>query len=277
MKIFGNLTFILNNRSCNKQCPFCIAKGSNKIYNKININNEFDRLEQILSKLEEENIKINRFVLSGNGEPSLYEYAELQKIVFSICRYKKLFKGIRIHTSGNIFFEKQKFELFNNLPNVEFNILRISLNNEEDMKILKYEKNYLETKEFGNAKNVKCDIALTNILNKSNFYSDLIEFVNKNKSVKIIRLKELLCSENDSKEKDWIIDHKLTVNEVEKIKNSIILDKQNILEEKVGEKYFYNNEKIRIIYGETGDFKYYNKDLIISNNCLMNYQEEVMY
>lgn len=40
MKILGNLTFILNNKSCNKQCPFCIAKGSNKIYNKINIYGE---------------------------------------------------------------------------------------------------------------------------------------------------------------------------------------------------------------------------------------------
>lgn len=279
MKTLGNLTFILNNNKCNKKCPFCIAKASNKIYNKTTkYSNEFNfkQLEIILKKFEEQNCKFNRFVLSGNGEPSLYEYKQLQGIVNMIYKHQNLFNGFRIHTSGNIFFEKEKFELFNNISNIEFNILRISLKDQEDIKILKYKKNYLETKEFYNAKRVKCDIALTNILNIQNFYSELIHFINENESIKVIRLKELLCPEDSSKEKQWIKNHKLTTEQINKINNSITLDKNNIFDKKIGEKYYYGNEKIKFIYGETGNFKYYDNDFIISNNNLMNYQEEVL-
>ncbi len=43
---------------------------------------------------------------------------------------------------------------------------------------------------------------------------------------------------------------------------------------KSGEKVIYENQKNKLIYGASGDFKYYNNDFIISNNRLMNYNEE---
>lgn len=53
-----------------------------------------------------------------------------------------MFNGIRLHTSGNIFYDEEKFNLFNNIENIEFNILRVSLNSKEDMKILGYNIKY---------------------------------------------------------------------------------------------------------------------------------------
>lgn len=53
-----------------------------------------------------------------------------------------MFNGIRFHTSGNIFYDEEKFNLFNNIENIEFNILRVSLNSKEDMKILGYNIKY---------------------------------------------------------------------------------------------------------------------------------------
>lgn len=278
MKTLGNLTFILSKNKCNKSCPFCIAKSSNKLYNKdIILEDEFSRLEQILIKLESENIVFNRFVLSGNGEPSLYSLEELAKIVYTIKKHEKMFNGFRIHTSGNIFFEDDKFSLFNELPNIEYNIFRISFNNEEDKKILKYTRNYLNTELFKLAKKVKCDVALTKNLNLQTFYNDLINFTNNNHSIKTIRLKELLIPNNICKEREWILKTKLDVSQIDEIKRSIVFDKNNILNKIIGEKYYYNNKNIEIIYGESGNYKYYKNDLIIFNNHLLKYNEEVIY
>ena len=278
MKSLDNLTFILSKNKCNKSCPFCIAKSSNKLYNKsIIINDEFNRLEQILIKLESENIAFNRFVLSGNGEPSLYSPEQLAKIVYTIKKHGKMFKGFRIHTSGNIFFEKEKFNILNELPNIEYNIFRISFNNVEDKKILKYTGNYLDTDLFRLAKKVKCDVALTKKLNLSTFYNDLMTFTTNNHNIKTIRLKELLVPNNICKEREWILRNNLDVSQIDEIKSSIIFDKNNILNKIIGEKYYYNKKNIEIIYGESGNYKYYKDDLIIFNNHLLNYNEEVIY
>ena len=66
-----------------------------------------------------------------------------------------MFKGIRIHTSGNIFYNQEKFNLFNSIDNIEFNILRVSLNSKKDMKILGYNKDYTNSRLFKLANNYK--------------------------------------------------------------------------------------------------------------------------
>lgn len=104
----GNLTLITTRNICNKNCPFCIAKSAGKVYNKTIVNiDEFRDFENILQKLDKKNIRFNRFVLSGNGEPSFYEYEQILTIVKSIKKHINIFNGVRIHTSGNIFFDEK--------------------------------------------------------------------------------------------------------------------------------------------------------------------------
>ena len=64
----GNLTLITTRNICNKNCPFCIAKSAGKIYNEIiESKDEFENFEGILQNLENNDIKFNRLVISGNG------------------------------------------------------------------------------------------------------------------------------------------------------------------------------------------------------------------
>ena len=73
----GNLTLITTMNICDKRCPFCIAKSSGKIY---------------------------------------YETEQILSIVETIKRHINMFKGIRIHTSGNIFYNQEWDQL--NCPDV---------------------------------------------------------------------------------------------------------------------------------------------------------------
>ena len=100
---------------------------------------------------------------------------------------------------------------------------------------------------------------------------------NNNHSIKTIRLKELLIPNNICKEREWILKTKLDVSQIDEIKRSIVFDQNNILNKIIGEKYYYNNKNIEIIYGESGNYKYYKNDLIIFNNHLLKYNEEVIY
>lgn len=269
----GNLTLITTKNICNKNCPFCIAKGAGKIYNEtIESKNEFLNFEEILTNLENNDIRFNRLVISGNGEPSFYEIEQILLIVETIKRHINMFNGIRLHTSGNIFYNEEKFNLFNNIENIEFNILRVYLNNKEDMKILGYNKDYTNTKLFELAHNIKLDIALTNILNCDKFVRELTTFVKNYSNIKTIRLKELLCGKKDTSQTKWIKEHKLEKEKVDIILDELLLNYK--LSCKLGEKIVYENARNKLIYGASGDFKYYNNDFIISNNRLLNYNEE---
>lgn len=269
----GNLTLITNKNICNKNCPFCIAKSAGKIYNDIvEINDEFFNFDDILQNLENNNIRFNRLVISRNGEPSFYSIEKILLIVETIKRHINMFNGIRLHTSGNIFYNEEKFKLFNNLENIEFDILKVSLNNKEDMKILKYDKDYTNTKLFRLANKIKLDIALTNILKCDKFAKELNEFTEKYSNIKIIRFKELLCGKENTSQTKWIKEHKLEKEKFDRILNEVLLDYK--LKSEIGEKLIYENSKNKLIYGASGDFKYYNNDFIISNNKFMNYNEE---
>ena len=269
----GNLTLITTMNICDKRCPFCIAKSSGKIYNEtIESKDEFLKLEDILQNLENNGVKFNRLVISGNGEPSFYETEQILSIVETIKKHINMFKGIRIHTSGNIFYNQEKFNLFNSIDNIEFNILRVSLNSKKDMKILGYNKDYTNSRLFKLANNIKLDIALTKILEYDNFAKELKQFFENNQNIKTVRIKELLCGKEDTLQTKWIKKHKL-----EKEKRDIIIDELLMnynFNCKLGEKVIFENGKNKLIYGASGGFKYYNSDLIISNNRLMNYNEE---
>lgn len=269
----GNLTLITNGNICNKNCPFCIAKSAGKVYNKtIGCKNEFQNLKNILQNFENNDIRFNRLVISGNGEPSFYKEEELIQIINSIEEHINIFNGIRIHTSGNIFYDKKKFELFNKISNIEFNILRIAFDSKTDMEILGYNKDYTKTNLFKSANNIKLDIALTNILEYSEFFNKITEYTKKYPNIRNIRIKELLCGKEDSEQTRWIKEHKLEKEKIDIIKRDIL--RHYKFKCNLGEKIVYENEKNNLIYGASGEYKYYNKDFIISNNRLMNYDEK---
>lgn len=259
----NNLTLILGSYKCDKNCPYCIAKNNRKFYKN---DDELKNFLNILTELDNNNIKFNRFVLSGNGEPSLYTYEQLKCIKDAIIENKQLFDKIRVHTSGNLFFRKQVFELFNNimLP-IEFEVLRVDLDSKVDKKVLRYERDYLTSDLFNQANGIKCDIALTDYLNTENLKNRLDEFLNTHNSIKKIRFKKLLVGDSDTTPQAcWVKEHSLTDLKIKEIMNQLGL---------IYTPDGYVSSNHQIVYRENGN---YNRDLVINNNNINDYDRNTL-
>lgn len=75
-KHFKNFTMITTSYNCNKKCPYCIAK-IDKLEEKME---DLLAFESAISTLKNRNCKFEYFVLSGNGESSLYSYEFLKRV-----------------------------------------------------------------------------------------------------------------------------------------------------------------------------------------------------
>lgn len=257
---FNNLTLILGSYRCNKKCPYCIAKNNQKFSTDDNLN----CLDNIFYELNENSIKFKRFVLSGNGEPSFYSLEDLRLIKEYLLKHQNLFEMVRIHSSGNIFSDESKFNIFNSYEfPLEFEILRVALDSKVDMNVLGYDVDYLKSPLFQKC-NIKCDIALTDYLENSKLAFQLNEFLEKNPSIKTVRLKKLLVGDNDTTiQANWVKAHSLNVDEI-----------QNVIEE-VGLTLIngvYQSSNGKIIYKKSGD---YDKDYVINAGMLQNYKNEI--
>lgn len=254
----NNLTLILGSYKCNKNCPYCIAKNNQKFTS----NDNLEMLDDILGELEKNEFNFKRFVLSGNGEPSKYTYEQLKFILSRIESHPELFKSFRIHSSGNIFNEPEKFDLFNlSKLTTEIEILRISLNSKIDMEILGYDFDYLKTSEFKKSRGVKCDIALTDYLEIEDIKNNLENFINKNPSISKIRFKKLMPGDfDDTKQAAWVNKHSLSDEQISKI-----LDSLNLIHN--GEIYMSEDEFV--VYKPVGD---YDKDLVINDGEIKDYK-----
>lgn len=253
----NNLTLILGSYKCNKDCPYCIAKNNQKF----EVNDNLESLNDILDELEKNGFDFKRFVLSGNGEPSKYQYEQLKLILLGLEAHPELFKLLRIHSSGNIFSEPKKFDLFNSSDlNTEFEILRVALNSELDMQVLGYETDYLKTPEFKMGKSIKCDIALTDYLETKNIKDKLEEFGNRNSSISKFRLKKLMVGDSDeTKQAEWVRKHTLNDEEISKILNDLNLTCKDGI---------YISKDGHIVYKPVGD---YDKDLVINGGKIKDY------
>ena len=268
LKMFelGNLTIILPNYSCDRNCPFCIAKNNKKFNDDKLVG--FDKLSDIFKQLRKNDIKFERIVLSGNGEPSLYNLEDLRKVAKIIRDNNDLFDILRIHTSGNIFWEKEKFDLFNTLvSNVEFDVLRIAINPEKDMHILEYKRNYIQTETFKEAKKIKFDIALTKELESNTFSEELSKLLHNNSNIGIIRFKDLMIGENEeSQQSQWVKDNKMSKIQFSELVSSLLsyynCKSINELSLKSG---------IKIVFENTGN---YPKDVVYSRGIIMDYAEK---
>ena len=251
----NNLTLVLGSYKCDKDCPYCIAKANHKFENLDNI----EDLDNTFKQLKDNLVSFNRFVISGNGEPSLYDYSSLLKIRELIIKYKGIFKNFRIHSSGNIFFENNKFELFNGMLPFEYEVLRVSFDSKVDMDILGYKSNYLETLNFMNCNNIKCDIALTDYLNINSIKEDVYNFLILNPSIKTLRFKKLLPGDCLSEKRNWVVKHTLSDNDINRIINKLELENKSGM---------YKSRDGLIIYTKSGN---YDKDLVINNGLLKDY------
>lgn len=254
----NNLTLVLGSYRCNKNCPYCIAKNNQKFSS----NDCLEYFDNILEVLNNNGFKFNKFVLSGNGEPSLYNYSELEKIKKVLEKYCNLFDLIRIHSSGNIFFDESKFNLFNssNLP-IEFEILRLSLDSALDKKILGYKDDYLSSPLFKRSKSIKCDIALTDYLDYSHISEDLEYFLAKNPNISQIRFKKLLEGDFESTDQaKWVREHSLYDDIILKIMRELDLTQNSET---------YSSSDGRIIYKPNG---IYDRDIVINDRKIQDYE-----
>lgn len=253
----NNLTLILGSYKCNKNCPYCIAKNNQKFDDdKLNL----VQLNNLLLDLRTNNIQFNRFVLSGNGEPSLYSYQLLVLIRDVIKQNSNLFNKFRLHSSGNIFFEENKFNLFNTteIP-FEIEVLRTSLDSKIDMNILGYNNDYLQSDLFSKSNNIKCDIALTEFLNIDTFKDDLYTFLLTHPTVKSIRLKKLMPGDNLTKQRSWVLEHTLSDDIINNFINNLNLEKRGNT---------YKSKDGIIVYKPSGN---YERDLVINNGIIKDY------
>ncbi len=209
----GNLTIILPSYNCDRNCPFCIVKNNRKFNSIEDLN--LNALKKALEKFRQNGIHFERIVLSGNGEPSLYNYEQLQSLAEILKANSDIFDVLRIHSSGNIFFEKNKFDLFNQLlPDVEFDILRVAIDPKKDMQVLGYTRDYTQTEEFRRANRIKFDIGLTKYLNQCTFAIDLDNLLKSHSNVQIIRFKNLMSGEHEeSIQAKWVRDTRMSKEE----------------------------------------------------------------
>ena len=159
--MLNDFVFVLGNYACDKHCPYCIAKMNKNTT--LSLEKEIDLLKTKIESYKQKNTKFRHFVISGNGEPSLYSLDELKQIK-EIVEASGLFSNFRIQTSGNLFSEKEKLNLFDNWTK---EITIISENSQEDKKFYKYKNSYLDSKEFLSSQNVRVNIVVLNsTLNK---------------------------------------------------------------------------------------------------------------
>lgn len=243
--------FILGNYSCNKKCPYCIAKMSNK--NTLDFTDEITNLKENIKKLKQENKTFSYFILSGNGEPSLYTKNQLEEIK-NIVEESNIFKDYRIQTSGNLFFSKEKLALFKNWLKEITVVSNIPVT---DQSFYNYKENYLASKEFENSSRIRVNIVL--LKNNIKTLNEIInDYVIKN-NVETIALKILDNKYNSSSESNWITENALTHRDIDEI-IKIIKEENNLVN--FSKKRFIfetkNNKLITLNYDPNNTYDYIN-------------------
>jgi organic radical activating enzyme len=208
MNKYKNFIITLSSYACDKNCPYCIAK-----MNKLDFKPEkLDRLAEDVARLKNEGHQFKACVLSGNGEPSLYEVDFLQEVK-EIMEQANIFKTKRIQTSGNLFFHDEKFDLFKDWL---IEVTRVSKDFEKDSQILKYKKDYMKTEAFKQA-----NIRMNTVLLKDNVFhiiEDISEYATyPNISQIAIKFLDKSLDEMATKQDKWINEHGVDYTKAQEI------------------------------------------------------------
>ncbi len=243
--------FVLGEYHCDKHCPYCIAKMNKK--ETLSFERELEILQKKLEEFKEKNIKIKNFILSGNGEPSLYKYDEL-KMIRDIVMSANVFEDYRIQTSGNLFMDKEKLSLFDSWLK---EITVITSNPKEDQEFYNYKKNYLSSKSFLSSNRIRVNIVvLKSNLDKLN---KMIDFYDNLDNVETIALKILDNSLNNSEESNWISNNAIRYEDINKIIKVINEDYKFL--NFINKRFIYetkNKKKLTIHYSESNTYDVFN-------------------
>ena len=183
-----NYIYTLKDFRCDKQCPYCITK----ILNNRNVKEDVKDFKTIF-KNGVNGKSYDYFNLSGNGEPSLYSSEDLKVIVETVNKSNK-FKGKRVQTSGLLFRQNKKLNLFKSWWK---EITVVSADHEKDKEFFKYKNHYLDLTL--NRKDVRCNYTM--LLSKFNSKEYLEDIIKLTKDYKYVALKLL-----DTKD-PWVISY----------------------------------------------------------------------
>ena len=210
---YKEFELILSSFKCNKNCPYCTAK----ITKWPAVDDKVDELEQKLNYLKNKDISFRYFIFSGNGEPSLNEYEDMETVV-NATRNVNIFEEKRIQSSGNIFYDDKKFELIKDDFMIE--VTRVSLTSEEDMRILGYKRDYIKTENFKKAK-VRLNYVLMKNKGFEEYLEEIKQYIDMYPNIVTVSLKTLnlntLKDEINNPYSQWILKNALTKNDTNRI------------------------------------------------------------
>lgn len=200
---------------CDKNCPYCTAKITKWPL----VENKFELLEDKLKYLKKKDISFRYFIFCGNGEPSLLEFNDFKTIV-QATRNVNIFEEKRLQSSGNIFYEDEKLDLIKDDFMVE--ITRVSLDSKEDMKVLGYKRDYINTDNFKKTK-----VRLNYVLMKNKSFEEYLEeikkYIQKYPNIITVSLKTLNLNtrkdEINNPYSQWILENALTKDDTNRIIN----------------------------------------------------------
>ncbi len=212
---YKELELIFSSFECDKNCPYCTAKITKWPIK----DNCLDKLLDKLILLKKKNIRFKYFIISGNGEPSLNSYDDLKKVK-DITNYVDIFDEKRLQSSGNIFYEDDKFKLLKDDFMIE--ITRCYFDSKKDMEILGYKRDYINTENFK-----KANIRLNYVMMKNKTFDEYLDeikmFIDKYPNIKTVSLKTLnvntLNDDTNNKYSKWILENGLTKRDSDKIIN----------------------------------------------------------
>ena len=160
---YKEFELISSSFKCDKNCPYCTAKITKWPI----VDNKIDMLEEKLNYLKENGINFRYFIFSGNGEPSLIDIQEFKNVV-NATRNVNIFDEKRIQSSGNIFYDDEKFNYIKDDFLVE--ITRVDIDSKKDMEILGYTRDYINSSNFK-----KANIRLNYVLMKDKSFEEYLE------------------------------------------------------------------------------------------------------
>lgn len=242
------LVLMTSSYRCNDNCPYCRSKSDHyfpTIYKREN----FTKFVDDLKFLYEEGYHFNKFILSGNGEPTLYAGRDLFIITEAIYKYKLMFDEIRLYTNGYLFDNDLIFNLLNTVFN-QYVLTIVSLDLHLNDFIKNHKGEIWNTENIQKVRKIKLDIARTIFLNIDSFCTDLDEMLKHFPNIKqvlLMRLKNNIINNTVSKQNEWMNAYNMTETEKEKLYKKI--DKSY---NKINDNTFLTKDGIKILFG-TGE------------------------
>lgn len=210
---YKEFEFIGASFACDKNCPYCTAKITKWPV----VDNKLEMLEERLKDLKNSGITFKYFIFCGNGEPSLLEYEDFNKVV-QTTRKVNIFEEKRLQSSGNIFYEDKKLNLIKDDFIIE--ITRVSLDSKKDMETLGYKRDYINTENFKKAK-VRLNYVLLKDKKMEDCLEEIKQYIKRYPNIETVSLKTLnLNTRNDeinNPYSKWILENARTKKDTEDI------------------------------------------------------------